>query len=95
MQPLHSVNHGVNHNANLYALFEQCMPSDAGLICLRVPGGVDRSWRALRDGAGRMAALLAALKLPPGSRLVAQVEKSPEALMLYLASLRSVWCTSP
>src|SRR6218665_485917 len=35
------------------------------------------------------ANLLAALKLPEGSRVAAQVEKSVEALLLYLATLRA------
>lgn len=76
-------------NANLYDLFEQRMPADRSSLCLRVPGAADVSWRDLYQGAGRIAALLAGLRLAPGSRLVAQVDKSPEALMLYLAALRS------
>ncbi len=77
------------NNANFYGLIEQRMPQDRSAACLRVPGAGDVSWRELRLGAGRMAALLAGLQLAPGSRLVAQVDKSPEALMLYLATLRS------
>jgi malonyl-CoA/methylmalonyl-CoA synthetase len=76
-------------NANFYALIEQRMPADELAPCLRVPGASDVSWRDLHLGAGRIAALLASLSLAPGSRLVAQVDKSPEALMLYLATLRS------
>ncbi|MFP5405511.1 MAG: malonate--CoA ligase, partial [Gammaproteobacteria bacterium] len=37
----------------------------------------------------RMANVLAGLGLPAGSRVAVQVEKSPEALMLYLATLRA------
>ncbi len=77
------------NNANFYGLIEQRMPQDRSAACLRVPGAGDVSWRELHLGAGRMAALLAGLQLAPGSRLVAQVDKSPEALMLYLATLRS------
>jgi malonyl-CoA/methylmalonyl-CoA synthetase len=47
------------------------------------------TWHELDAGVRQMATLLAGLRLAPGSRLVAQVEKSPEALMLYLATLRS------
>ena len=75
-------------NANLYELFEQRMPADRSAACLRVPGAADISWSALHHGVGRIAALLAGLGLAPASRLVAQVDKSPEALMLYLAALR-------
>jgi malonyl-CoA/methylmalonyl-CoA synthetase len=76
-------------NANLYALIEQGMPADRSGACLRVPGAGEVSWHDLHQGAGRIATLLGGLRLAPGSRLVAQVDKSPEALMLYLATLRS------
>jgi malonyl-CoA/methylmalonyl-CoA synthetase len=76
-------------NANLYCLFEQRMPAERSAACLKVPGSADLSWRDLQLGSGRMAALLAGLRLAPGSRLVAQVDKSPQALMLYLATLRA------
>lgn len=39
--------------------------------------------------SARMANLLASLDLPAGSRIAVQVEKSVEALMLYLATLRA------
>jgi malonyl-CoA/methylmalonyl-CoA synthetase len=76
-------------HGNLYSLIERRMPADRATACLRVPGGSDVSWRQLHEGSGRIAAMLAALRLPAGSRLLVQVEKSPEALMLYLAGLRS------
>jgi malonyl-CoA/methylmalonyl-CoA synthetase len=76
-------------NANLYELIEQRMPADRSAACLRLPGAGDISWRELHRGVGRIAALLAGLGLAPASRLVAQVDKSPESLMLYLAALRS------
>jgi len=76
-------------NANLYELIEQRMPADRSSACLRVPGAPDLSWQQVHHGAGRIAQALAGLGLAPGSRLVAQVDKSPEALMLYLATLRS------
>ncbi len=38
---------------------------------------------------GRLAARLAALGSEPGDRVVVQVEKSPEAVLLYLAALRA------
>ena len=76
-------------NANLVQLIEQRMPSNPSAPCLRVPGERDISWGQLHATVGRICALLTGLRLAPGSRLVAQVEKSPEALMLYLAALRS------
>ncbi len=41
------------------------------------------------DAAGRFAAFFAELGMSKGDRLVAQVDKSPEALFLYLACLRA------
>jgi malonyl-CoA/methylmalonyl-CoA synthetase len=76
-------------NASLYALIEARMPADRSTTCLFVPGRPDVSWRELHEGAGRIASLLASLRLAAGARLLAQVDKSPEALMLYLGCLRS------
>ena len=76
-------------NDNLYALIEQRMPADRSAPCLQVPGAGDVSWDELHQGVGRIASMLAGLGIAPGSRLAAQVEKSPQALMLYLATLRS------
>ncbi|MCT7666924.1 malonate--CoA ligase [Shinella kummerowiae] len=39
--------------------------------------------------SGQLAATLSALGVQPGDRVAVQVEKSPEALMLYLACLRA------
>ena len=77
------------HDANFYALIEQRMPRDRNMACLRIPQGADVTWRAMHEGSGRIASMLAALELAPGARLLAQVDKSPQALMLYLASLRA------
>ena len=47
------------------------------------------SWRDLDHASARMANLLASLDLPAASRIAVQVEKSVEALVLYLATLRA------
>lgn len=46
-------------------------------------------WSDLDRASARMANLLASLELAPASRIAVQVEKSVEALALYLATLRS------
>ncbi|TRZ63900.1 MAG: malonyl-CoA synthase, partial [Rhodocyclaceae bacterium] len=43
----------------------------------------------VQRASGRIANLLVALGLKPGDRVAAQVEKTPEALVLYLAALRA------
>lgn len=76
-------------NANLYALFRSRFPDDLDDCWLETADGHYYSWRDLERGSAKIANLLASLDLPAGSRIAAQVEKSPEALMLYLATVRA------
>ena len=76
-------------NANLYALFRSRFPQDPEDCWLETEDGHYYSWRDLERGTAKIAHLFASLQLPPGSRIAAQVEKSPEALMLYLATVRA------
>jgi len=43
----------------------------------------------LLDGSARFANALVKLGVVPGDRVAVQVEKSPEAILLYLACLRT------
>ncbi len=47
------------------------------------------TWNDIDRASACLANLLASLKLPAGARVAVQVEKSPEALLLYLATLRA------
>jgi malonyl-CoA/methylmalonyl-CoA synthetase len=76
-------------SANLYALFRTRFPQDLDDCWLETEDGQYFSWRDLERGTAKMANLFASLQLPPGSRIAAQVEKSAEALMLYLATVRA------
>jgi malonyl-CoA/methylmalonyl-CoA synthetase len=76
-------------NANLYALFRSRFPQDLDDCWLETEDARYYSWRDLERGTAKIANLFASLQLPPGSRIAAQVEKSPEALMLYLATVRA------
>ena len=76
-------------NANLYALFESRFPADRGAPLLFLEGGGTLSYREAEEGSARMASLLASRGLVPGDRVAVQVDKSPEALLLYLACLRA------
>ena len=51
--------------------------------------------RDLDRASARIANLLASLKLPQGSRVAVQVEKSVEAMALYLATLRAGYVFLP
>ena len=54
---------------------------------LAAPGGISLTYADMRRGAARMAAALAAQGVAPGDRVAAQIEKSPEGLMLYLGTV--------
>jgi malonyl-CoA/methylmalonyl-CoA synthetase len=63
-------------------------PSDA--VAIEVDGeAVAWTWRDLDRATARVANLLASLDLEPGARVAVQVEKSVEALVLYLGVLRA------
>ena len=51
------------------------------------PGAADVTYGALFDGAAQMAARLQAAGLAPGDRVAVQVEKSLEAVQLYLGTV--------
>lgn len=81
-------------NENLYALIESRLPRDLAAPCIETHDGLVYSWRDLHFASARLAGWLASLELPrdpdsSAARVAVQVEKSPEALMLYLAALRA------
>jgi malonyl-CoA/methylmalonyl-CoA synthetase len=82
-------------NANLYALIESRMPADRSLPCIEAGDGRHWSWADLDRATARLANLLASLGLSPGARVAVQVDKSPEALFLYLATLRAGYAFLP
>ena len=76
------------HNANLYALLESGFPADRSSIAIETPER-QYSWDDIEQFSARFACFLSSLKLPAGARVAVQVDKSPEALFLYLATLRA------
>ena len=80
-------------NENLFCALRAAFPADLGgtaIECADGPsGGACYSWADLERGTAMLAKLLDGLGLPAGSRIAVQVEKSVEALMLYLAVLRA------
>src|SRR5579862_5999949 len=57
-------------------------------IFLRTPDGTHLSYAGLRTETARYAAALISLGVRRGDRVAVQVEKSAEAVLLYLACLR-------
>lgn len=76
-------------NQNLYALIAARMPADKTACAIETQDGRYWSWEDLDHASARIANLLASLKLPRASRIAVQVDKSVEAVCLYLATLRS------
>jgi len=78
---------------NLFAALRAAFPSDLDATAVEAidADGHSRyySWRDLDHASARIANLLEALQLPPRSRIAVQVEKSVEAMLLYLATLRA------
>jgi len=76
-------------NENLYSLFESRFPADRARPLLILEDGREISYGEAERACARYASFLAGLGLAPGERVAVQVEKSPEALLLYLACLRA------
>ncbi|WP_211443972.1 malonate--CoA ligase [Collimonas humicola] len=75
--------------ANLYALFSSHFPADKTACCIETHDGQYYTWGDVERASARIANLFGSLGLQSGARIAVQVEKSPEALILYLATLRA------
>lgn len=82
-------------NHNLFAALRAAFPQALDEIAVETDTGLFYSWRDLDRGTAMMANLLASLGLPAGARIAVQVEKSVEAMMLYLATLRAGYVFLP
>lgn len=76
-------------NGNLFAALRAAFPEDLDAVAVETDDGLFYSWRDLERATAMMANLLVSLDLPAGSRIAVQVEKSVEAMVLYLATLRA------
>ena len=78
---------------NLFSALRAAFPADLDAVAVETADGPGAplyyTWRDLERGSAMLANLLASLALPPTSRVAVQVDKSVEALMLYLAVLRA------
>ena len=63
--------------------------ADPGVTFIETAQGERWTYGDMLAISGRLAATLVSLGVQPGDRVAVQVEKSPEALMLYLACLRA------
>jgi len=86
-------------NHNLFAALRAAFPADLDATAVETTtnAGVPLrySWRDLDRSTAMLANLLASLNLTPGARIAVQVEKSVEAMALYLATLRAGYVFLP
>ncbi len=79
-------------NHNLYTALRAGFPADLHSTAIETADTAQPlhyTWGDLERGSAMMANLLTSLSLPAGARVAVQVDKSVEALMLYLAVLRA------
>ncbi len=80
------------NNANLFVALRAAFPADLDATAIETAdtaAPLHYTWRDLERGTAMLANLIDSLALPPASRVAVQVDKSVEALMLYLAVLRA------
>lgn len=73
---------------NLYSLFDR-KDLDRSSVFIKRPGRNPITYGQTFDAAARVANTLSSLGLRPGDRVAAHVEKSAEAIFLYLGCLRA------
>ncbi|HQQ52283.1 MAG TPA: malonyl-CoA synthase [Ottowia sp.] len=79
---------------NLFVALRDAFPADLDAVAVETDNGLCYSWRDLDRASAMVANLLASLSIPPDAsgappRVAVQVEKSVEAMILYLATLRA------
>lgn len=79
------------HTLPNHSLFDHLLnpATDPARLAIETADGGRLSYGDLRAATGRMANALVAAGVRPGDRVAVQVEKSVEALVLYLACLRA------
>ena len=73
---------------NLYDLLVRGFPRDRSKPCFLLGDGGEISYGALEEGVARVAGQLLGEGVEPGDRVALQVEKSVEAVIIYLATLK-------
>jgi len=79
-------------NQNLFAALRGAFPADLDSVAIETADTatpLHYTWRDIDRATAMFANLIDSLDLPPASRIAVQVDKSVEALLLYLAVLRA------
>ena len=77
------------HNHNLFLQFEAHFRQTPDKTLIDTPEGRRYAYAEMLETSQRLAAVLQSLDVQPGDRVAVQVDKSPEAIMLYLACLQA------
>jgi malonyl-CoA/methylmalonyl-CoA synthetase len=75
--------------SNLYQVLESRFPKQSDACAFETPDGKRYTFDDLRHASAKIANWLVSLDIARGSRVAVQVEKSVEAVMLYLGALRA------
>jgi malonyl-CoA/methylmalonyl-CoA synthetase len=75
-------------SGDLYSRFSESFARFADRTFIEEQGGRSWSYSEVERETGRLAAQLVALGVAPGERVLAQTDKSVEALILYFAAIR-------
>ena len=76
-------------SASLYDFLARGFPADRSKPCFILSDGREISYGALEEGAAQVAGRLVAEGVVAGDRVGLQVEKSVEAVMIYLGTLKA------
>ncbi|MEO7548501.1 MAG: malonyl-CoA synthase [Ramlibacter sp.] len=82
-------------NNNLFAALRAAFPRNLDAVAVETDSGLHYSWHDLDRATAMIANLFDSLGLAPGARIAVQVEKSVEAMLLYLATLRAGYVFLP
>jgi malonyl-CoA/methylmalonyl-CoA synthetase len=75
-------------NRNLFAILARNFPKEPAAALLETADGTVHSYGEMLEQSARIGRALIAAGARPGERVMVQVEKTPEAVALYLAALR-------
>ena len=83
------------NNNNLFTALRAAFPKNLDEVAVETDNGLLYSWRDIERATAMLANLLESLNLPSGARIAVQAEKSVEAMLLYLATLRAGYVFLP
>lgn len=83
------------HNFNLYANLLSSELITQSTVAIETAEGLFYTWQDLHRASAMMANYLESLDIAKGSRIAVQVDKSVEAVILYLATLRAGYVFLP